>query len=202
MQSIVDKMIYEHNAYTQSVSFSDNAFQYIYVPIIFVTIIIIIHIIYMIYIKKKKSKWNIKLYSCILIGSVGICLLYNGIDTLSKKHLHNDFDKYVATTMSTNLTQKGVAIVAITNTITPNDGADIDIDTKTKTYTPKTLIGLQYAAINDELVKNFGINTTIDILQHNNINYNNNLSMNFVHKANYYTITTYRSGTVIKAKIQ
>lgn len=193
MQEIINTLITDHNRYVESINFWDEFKSWVYpIPAIIslVTIVIVILCLDGLF---NKILVSLQLILTLLVFAI----IVTSTSYLGNKYLHNDADRYIAKNLNTVSTQNGFNIYL-------DDKLKImTVNTETGKYTSESLSGLQYAALNDELVNQFGVNTAIKIISNNKIyNKHNNLEMKFVHKEKYYILVTSTHNHIINVNVK
>ena len=128
----------------------------------------------------------------------------SGASYSTKKYLHDNTDEYIAKNLTTSLTRKptGFKIYTLENSAFDSENI-MSVNMETKKYVPESLYGLQYAALNDELVNQFGVNTAIKIINNNKIyNKHNNLEIKFIYKEKYYILVTSTHNHIINVNVK
>lgn len=199
MQNIINTLITDNNQYVKSIHFWSEFKSLISMlvnghPIM--TIIVLIMLSIPLFSKKSIKQKLLIVVLCILTCILTL-FLFSGLSYLGNKYLHDDRDNYIANNLTTVSTQNGFDIYL------DDKLKMMTVNTETGKYTSESLSGLQYAALNDELVHRFGIKTAITIMNQNKIyNKHDNLEMKFIYKEKYYRLITYTHDNSITVNVE
>ena len=146
---------------------------------------------------KKSIKQKLLIVVLCILTCILTLFLFSGLSYLGNKYVHDDRDNYIANNLTTVSTQNGFDIYL------DDKLKMMTVNTETGKYTSESLSGLQYAALNDELVNQFGVNTAIKIINNNKIyNKHNNLEMKFIYKEKYYVLVTSTHNHIINVNVK
>lgn len=209
MQKIINTLITDHNQYVKSIHFWSefkslismlvNEHPIMTIIVLIMTIIVLIMISITLFSKKSIKQKLFIVVLCILTCTLTL-FLFSGLSYIGHKYLHDDSDNYIASNLDAVSTQNGFDIYR-DDSLTAKE--IMTVNTDTGKYTSKSLSGLQYAALNDELVNQFGVNTAIKIISNNKIyNKHNNLEMKFIYKEKYYRLITYTHDNTITVNVE
>lgn len=198
MQEIINTLINEHNQYVKSINFWSEFRSLINGHIIITTLVLIIFFTTLFSCKSLKHKL------LVIVAYLLLPFIISGASYSTKKYLHDNTDEYIAKNLTTSLTQKPTGFNIYTSENSAFDPENImSVNMETKKYVPESLYGLQYAALNDELVNQFGVNAAIKIINNNKIyNKHNNLEIKFVYKEKYYILVTSTHNHIINVNVK
>lgn len=199
MQNIINTLITDNNQYVKSIHFWSEFKSLISMlvnghPIMTIIVLIMLSIPLF---SKKSIKQKLFIVVLCILTCILTLFLFSGLSYLGNKYLHDDRDNYIANNLTTVSTQNGFDIYL------DDKLKMMTVNTETGKYTSESLSGLQYAALNDELVHRFGIKTAITIMNQNKIyNKHDNLEMKFIYKEKYYRLITYTHDNSITVNVE